>query len=245
VPTPAWLAATANQPTRAGQINQMLGTHTSSLVYPGTQQANHLTGASGGTTTHSNGTWIGQQFATAAGQTTIGRITLSLAVTGTPTPLSVSLYANNAGPTGSALVTTLVPHELLATTQATVSIPLPATGLTASTTYWLVTAAVGDASNYYSWARSAQTSGTSTSTSGTTWTAQTYGMIFAVFDGTATGGALMHTWDDAGARWQTYSYDTTGRITALIEFTQGQTTTGYLYSSRTLTYTGGRLTAVA
>lgn len=237
--TPAWNGATAGSPPLAAQINQFLGPHAATLLYQGTQQAAQNTAGAGAV--NSNSLWIAQSFATTGGQASVGRAVLTLAVTGTPTPLTVGLYANAAGaPTGSALVSVAVPAEFLTGAPAALSIPLPA-AVTASTTYWIVTTAVGDVSDYFSWSKSNQVSGASTSPDGITWTAQAYGLLFQIYDQTVTG-ALAHTFEDAGARWTGLGY-TSSQLAKLQEYTAAQAS-GYVESNRTLSYSGTLLTGV-
>jgi hypothetical protein len=237
---PTWLGATSGQATQAGQVNQLLGAHAVTFIYQGTQQAAQSTVGSGAV--NSNSLWIAQSFTTGSGQTAAGRVVLTLAVTSSPAPMTVGLYASSAGaPTGSALVLVSVPKEFLTGTAAALSIPLPAI-VTASTTYWIVATAVGDVSNYYSWSKSNQVSGASTSANGTTWTTQAYGLLFQVYDQTANS-LLTHTFEDSGARWTGLSY-TGNQITTLREYTTAQAS-GYIQSSRTLSYSGALLTKVA
>lgn len=237
---PSWLGAAAGQSALAGQVNQFLGAHAVTFVYTGVQRAAQSTAGTGAV--NSNSLWIGQSFATAAGQTAVGRVVLTLAETGAPAPLTVSLYATLSGaPTGSPLVSTVVPREFLTGTAAALSIPLLAT-VTASTTYWIVTTAVGDPSDLYSWSKSNQTSGASTSTNGTTWTAQTYGLLFQVYDQSTSSG-LVHTFEDAGARWTGLSYNTSNQITRVQEYTAAQAS-GYIQANRALSYSGALLTGV-
>lgn len=237
---PAWQGATAGQPPLAAQANQFLGPHAATLVYAGTQQAAQSTAGSGAV--NSNGLWIAQSFTTGAGQAAVGRVVLTLAVTGSPAPLTVGLFANSGGaPAGSALVSAAVPREFLTGTAAALSIPLPA-AVIASATYWIVAAAVGDASDYFSWSKSNQASGASTSPDGITWTAQTYGLLFQVYDQTATG-SLTHTFEDSGARWTGLEY-VSGQVTGLQEYTAVQAS-GYAESNRVLSYSGTLLTGVA
>lgn len=235
-----WLGATAGAAPAAAQVNQFVFAHAFTPLYAAVQKAAQSTAGSGAV--NSNSLWIAQSFATAAGQTAVGRVVLTLAVTGSPAPLIVGLYANSAGaPTGSALVSAPVPQEFLTGSAATLSIPLPAS-VTASTTYWIVTAAVGDPSNLYAWSKSNQTSGASTSTNGTTWSAQTYGLLYQVYD-QATSGTLTHTWEDSGARWTGMAY-TSNKLTSVQEYTVAQSS-GYVGSSRALTYSGTSLIGVA
>jgi hypothetical protein len=231
--TPAWLAATATQPGQSGQVNQFLGTHAASIIYTGATIASQTTTGSGNSNT--NATWLAQSFATGVGVSAVGRVRLMLGFTGSPTPLTVSLYANSAGaPTGSPLVSTFVPTNYLTGGGSTVSIPLPVS-VSASTTYWIVLPAVGDASDFYQWFKSNQTSGASTSTNGTSWTAQTYGFLYTTIDQTPTF-PLVHTWEDSGARWTTVTSNANGTPSQLQELTTAQGTNQYMYSSRSFTY---------
>jgi hypothetical protein len=237
---PGWKGATAGQPPLAAQVNQFLGPHAATMVYAGTQQAAQSTTGSGAV--NSNGLWIAQSFTSGAGQTAVGRVVLTLAVTGSPAPLTVGLFANSAGaPAGSALVSVTVPKDFLTGTGTAFSIPLPA-AVAASTTYWVVATAVGDASDYFSWSKSNQTSGASTSTSGTAWTAQTYGLLYQVYDQSLTG-SLTHTFEDSGARWAGFEYSG-ALVTGLQEYTVAQAS-GYVESNRVLSYSGTSLTGVA
>ena len=249
--TPTWQAATSGQTAHAGHINQLLAGHAATILYAGTQTAAQA--AAGATTTTSNGLYIAQSFTTAAGQTAVGYVQLTL--TGNNASganlgsITVSLYANSGGaPAGSPIVTTTVTTEYAwgvtgGTTTIFVTIPLPAT-VTASTTYWIVTAPAGNATYNYSWHRSNQTSGASTSANGTAWTAQTYGLQYKVFDQTAAG-PIACTWEDAGARWTATTWNSSQQIATYAEYTAGQTAAGYLQSYRTYTYSAGRLSAIA
>lgn len=215
------------------------------LIYTGTLKANQGTAGAGNVT--SNGTWIAQSFSTSVGQTTIGYVTAQVfPVSGnTPPPLTVAIYANAAGaPTGSALGTTTVAYEYGASGPLNLPIPMPITGLTASTTYWIVTQAVGTSGNRWQWNKSNQVSGASTSPDGITWTAQAYGLLYQVFDQVSVN-PLVFTWEDSGARWTWRSYQANNtQISQIAEFTAGQTSTTYTQSFRTFSYTGGLVTQV-
>jgi hypothetical protein len=246
--TPNWQAATSGSPAQAAHVNQFLGTHATTLLYAGVQRSAQTTAGTGSTST--NGTWLAQSFTTAVGQTAIGYVLIQLdpntGLGSNLAPTTVSLYANSAGaPTGAALVSATVTAEYGFFGPINLFVPMPITGLTASTTYWIVATAAGNASFSYSWNRSNQTSGASTSANGTTWVAQTYGFLYQVFDQTASG-LLQGTWEDAGARWTWRSYATpSNRITATTEYTAGQTTAGYLQSNRSYTYTNNLLTGIS
>lgn len=239
--TPTWQGATAGQPALAAQVNQFLGAHNSTFLYAATQKVAQSTAGSGGV--NSNSLYIAQSFTSASGQTQVGRVVLTLAVTASPSPLTVGLYANSGGaPTGSALVSAAVPKEFLTGSPATLSIPLPAT-ISALTQYWIVTTAVGDVSNFYTWSKSNQVTGASTSANGTTWAAQAYGLLYQVYDQTASGN-LTHTYDDSGARWSLLAYNGSNQITQLAEYSVAQSS-GYIESNRTLTYSSGQLIGMA
>lgn len=242
MPTPTWLAATAGSAGKAGQVNQFLGTHAVTWVYTGTSVAAQTTLGSGKVNT--NSLWLAQSFSTGVSTTAAGRVLLYLGYTGSPNPVTIGLYADSSGPTGSALVTTAVPKEFVTAGGAALSIPLPV-AVSGSTTYWIVAQADGDASDYFSWYKSNQVTGASTSPDGVTWTSQAYGFDFQVFDQAVTNGDLMHTWEDSGARWTALTENASSQISTISEYTAGQTTAGYTVSTRTLSYSTGTLTGVA
>lgn len=234
---PTWLAATSGQLGQAGQVNQFLVSHDGQYLYDGTVEFDQSVAGSLGV--HSNGTYIAEQWTSGASQTTVGRVVLELATAGTPTAaLTVELRASL---TGAALASALVPQEFLSGAYLALSVPLPAL-VSSSTTYYVVTTAEGDASNYFSWGKNDQASGGWTSPDGATWTAQSYGLRTQVYDQSVTG-FLRHSYEDSGARWVGLDW-TSGEITTVREYTTGQSSSGYAASSRTLAYTQGQLTAV-
>ncbi|NUP47562.1 MAG: hypothetical protein HOW97_09665 [Catenulispora sp.] len=250
---PTWQAAVAGQPPRAAHVDQLLGPHATTVLYLGTQTDGQTTSAAG--TVSTNGTWLAQQITTAAGQTAIGSVSLALTSTTTTgaslAPTTVSLYANAGGaPTGGPLISVTYTAEYayqassggVSTTR--IRIPMPVSGLTPSTTYWLVAAAAGTAGNNYVWNKSNQVAGASTSPDGVTWTAQAYGLVYTVNDQTAAGN-IRTTWADGGARWAMYTYNASGLVTGYFEYTAGQTAAGYVQSSRTFTYSGNALASIA
>lgn len=249
--TPPWLAATAGAAGNAGQVNQLLGAHTSTWFYGGTLQASQATGAV--TFQSSFGTYLAQSFTTGAAQTAIGSVQLQLnAVNGslvseTIAPATLSLYLSSSGvPTGGALATASLDEITVAGSGYWVSFPIAATGLTASTLYELVLASGGTSGTYYAWRESNQVFGAATSPDGATWTTQAYGLTYRVYDQSA-GGSTRVTYlsDDDGARWAALTYDAaTGRLTQIAEYAQAQGAGAVLTSTRTLTYTSGLLTGV-
>src|SRR5579859_4073539 len=244
MPTTTFLAATTGQPPLAQHINQLLTTHPTQFIYTGTSQASVVT--SGATTTGTNSLWLAQSFTTGASQTAIGYAQLALSTTATSgatlAPTTVSIYTNNAGAPGVALVSATVTAEFanLTTgggTNVFTTVPLPVTGLTAATQYWIVVQGTAS-SGQFTLFRSASASGASTSPTGSTWTAQTYGFRYNVFD-QSTVAPLVATWEDSGQRWQLLQYNASLEISNLSQYTGGQTTAGYQQEYRTLTYSNG------
>lgn len=242
MPAPVWLAATTGFQGAAGQVNQFLATHAITYVPTGVLQANQQTAGSGAV--DSNGLWIAQSFATAAGQTSVGYAVVTAAVTGSPAAWTFSIQGNSSGaPSGVLLASAAVPKEFLTSSPSAQAVMLPYAGLSPSTTYWIVAQAVGDASDFFAWSKSNQVSGASTSTNGTSWTAQSYGLLFEVFDQSEVA-PLAGIWEDSGARWTALTY-TSGELTGVEEYTAGQTANGYAASARGLAYTGNQLAGVA
>lgn len=238
---PTWLGATTGQATQAGQANQFLGAHAVTYLYAGTLRAQANTAGSG--SYGSNAEWLAQSFTTASGQTKVGRVVLTLALTGSPSPATIGIYASSGGlPSGSALVSAVLPKEFVPGTATAVSVPVPC-AVTASTQYWIIMSAVGSAGNQYSWSVNNVGSGAAVSFDGTTYTAQTFGLMYQMYDQTATGN-LTHVWEDAGARWTFAGYNSSNQMTKLQEYTAAQNS-GYIEASRTLTYSGQSLIGVA
>jgi hypothetical protein len=252
MPTTAatWQGATASPLPLAAQVNQFLGVHKVQNLYAAVLESSQTTPGTGAT--NSNGLYMAQSFTTAVGQTAIGYIGVDMQVsTGLGAnlgPMTIGIYANSGGaPTGSALGSTVFAVEYCFAQGTFTFVPMPVTGLTASTTYWIVTQPAGNGTYFYPWERSNQTSGASTSTNGTTWTAQTYGFLYEVFDQTASG-PLVGTWEDSGARWSWTTYNTAASINQIsqyAEYTVAQGSSQYVQSVRNFMYSNGLLTKVA
>jgi hypothetical protein len=237
---PTWIAATGGQPPLAQHVDQFLVSHPTTYLYTGAAQGGQTTLGSGSVAT--NGLYLAQSF-TPGSSFSLGRVVVTLALTGLPVPATVSIQTSSgSAPSGTVLVSTSLPPAMVPGSAATVSIPAPCT-LTSGTTYWIVVAAAGDASDFYAWSKSNQTSGASTSTNGTTWSAQAYGFYYALYDQSAVL-PLVHAYDDAGARWSTLAWSA-GQLTALQEYTAGQTAASPATSSVALSYSGTALTTVA
>lgn len=239
--TPAWKGASTGSQPLAGQVNQFLGTHAATFIYVGASQGSSTTLA--GTATNTNSLYIAQQFTPGSNQT-IQRWILTLAVTGSPAPLTYTIQTSSGGaPSGTILSTTVIPKEYLTGVATAVSVPTAQTALTSGTQYWFVFNAVGDVSNFYSVSRTTAASGASTSTNGSTWTAQGYGLYYQRFDTTVTGN-LTHTYEDTGARWTTTTFNANATPNTLQEYTVAQAANDYVYSSRTFGYSGTVLTSL-
>lgn len=239
--TPVWSGASVGSPPKAGQINQFLGTHASTFLYTGTSYLSQLTGGAG--TTSTNSLYIAQSFTPAANQSH-GRTVLTASVTGAPPPLTISIQANVSGaPSGTPLVTTVVPPGFFAGSATALTIPLPV-ALTGGTLYWVVINAVGTAGNLYTFSHSNQVTGVSTSTNGIAWTAQAYGLLYNMFN-QAVVQPLAHTYEDAGARWTTWANNANGTLAKLSEYTVAQAANDYVQSIRSWTYTSGWVTTIA
>ena len=248
----SFLAATTGQPPLAQHINQLLTTHPTQFIYTGTQQQFNTTAAAA--TTGTNNLWLAQQWNTQVAQTTLGYVVVALSTTVTSgavlPPTNVSIYTDNAGAPGTAILTVQLTAEYAnlgtgGVNTNTIVIPFPLTGLTAATNYWIVVQATASAGGQFTWFRTTAVSGASTSTNGTTWTAQGYGFIFTIFDQVIpTLGAknpLVAVWEDNGQRWQVVRYNSLFEVINRAEFTTGQTSSGYNQGYRSLTYSNGLL----
>lgn len=245
--TPTWQAATAGQLPKADHVNQFLGTHTVQLIYHGNVHDEQIVdgGSAVGT-----GTYLAQSFTTGVSQTDIGRIVLQFAISsgGVPTnvpPSSFSIQGDSGGqPDGTPLVTVNFSPEYIFNGPALITFPTPITGLSSSTTYWIVTPTAINGSYQYAWEKSDQVSGASTSSDGITWTPQSYGFVYEIFDQTVRL-ELNCLWEDNGARWTWFNYTSLGRFDVIAEYTSGQTSTGYSQSYRTFTYSNDQLAQIS
>lgn len=250
VTSSTWLGATAGSLPAAAQQQAFLGIHGTTYLYAGTQQAGQTT--NGSTSTSSNNLWLAQSFTTGASQTAVGYVIVPVTTTtasgGSLSTTTLALYANSAGaPSGSALVSTTVTAEYAnlasgGTATNRLIYPLPVSGLAAATTYWLVLQATASTGSY-TWFRSNQASGASTSTNGTSWTAQAYGFVYQVFDQSASG-LLTAVWEDGGARWQALTYSTVNEVASLGQYTLAQAS-GYVQGYRAMSYSNGLLQKVS
>jgi len=235
---PVWQSPVVGGQALAGHVNQLLGTHPTVFLYSGTLQS-YASGGSGSAS--SDGLWLAQKFTSGASQTAVGYVTFTSTVTGSPAPWTISLQADAGGqPSGTPLASVQFPKELAA---SSVTALLPA-AVTASAQYWIVAEAAGDSGDYFSWAKSSAANGALTSPDGVTWTSQSYGLRFAVVDQSPVT-PLIGIVEDGGARYTLLSWLGNYGPAGVQEFTQGQTSAGYVESSRALSYSGPLLTGVA
>lgn len=250
MPTPTWLGATTGRFANPGQVNQFLGTHISGWLYSGRQlTAQQTTGIATyqSTTTQS----LGQAFTTGTTQTAVGQVTVQIsAVGGSPVtqvigPLVVGLWGDIGGVPDPTVV--LASTTLLETTVYTAPfwVPVPlAAPVTSSTQYWLVVSTVGTGTSYYAWQESNQPSGAASSLDGgVTWTEQTYGLMYQIYDQTP-GGNVTYIYDDDGARWIQLAYNTLNQLTGVTEYAVSQDGTLFT-STRAITYASNTPTVVS
>jgi hypothetical protein len=246
--TPVWLGATAGYQGLAGQVNQFVGSHTTQWLYTGNQQANETTGDSIYQSTEE--LYLAQVFTTGASQTTVGRVLLQISTVGgspvnnTIDNLTVSLVSSSFNaPSATVLAQTSLLETYVYMQPFWVEVPLLATGLTASTPYWLVVSTAGSPSAYYVWQQSNQANGCSTAPDGVTWSPQAFGLMYQVFDASANPNSVIQGFsEDGGARTVAFTW-TSGYLTGLVETTQTQGG-GSLTSSRTITYSNGQIIGV-
>lgn len=219
--------------------------HALQACYDGTSLVANTAAATGNQT--NNALWLSQSFVLPSGNTETDRVELNLQNNGTGADTVISLRADSSGsPATTDIVAITLPLEFLTTTARTVSVPLYATGLTASATYWIVVSGAGGAANNVRWntnggAPSPGGGAFKTSTTGAgSWSAvASTGGIMQVYAGTA-GGVRNTIYDALAAppRWEEYTYSS-GLLQTLREYTLS------VRSVRTLTYVSGVLTGVS
>lgn len=248
--TPTWLGATAGSPGLAGQVNQVLGDHNSTITYGETLASSQTTGIAVYTDTYTN--YISQLITTTPTQTSISSVEIQISTVGgspiinTIPGLSVSIYPSLSGsPTGSPLATVTVTETYVYSASFWVPIPLTLTGLTTGTDYHIVTGIVGDASHFYAWQRSSQTSGAFTSTDALSWFPAAYGMMYKVNEPGGTSTLVRLISEDNSARTTQITYDASNQLSSMIQFTQTQGGSGSFLTTPTLTYTNGLITGVS
>lgn len=181
---------------------------------------------------------------TATAVTEIARVVLNVAKDGTGADLTIELRSGmvpGSGTDGTLLATYVYPKEWLPDTAATFSFPLPMTGLTAGTTYFLVIKKAGDGTNHFHLIGE-----TSTDTnhpcwyragSSGAWTAEN-AIQFSVYQG-ATGNILGVT---AGMAVAAMEYNASNLITTIYSYLpNSEGSTGGIREKMTLTWSGSAL----
>ena len=237
--TPTWHAPVAGSPFSAGDICQSLVSHPTTFIYQGTAKVTGAGSNSGSLNTNTGAAsqWLSQPFITAAAQTTLGRVELNFTINGTGADLTIDLRTDNGSgsPSSTVLTTLTFPLDFEPGSVGTISVPLNATGLSATTKYHVVIHGTASTANYCKF-QQGTTSGAQamTSANGTSWSNAGVTMLFTVYDGSATG-VLRHTWEDGGARFTGLDYamgsaSTSGPPTTVRE------AVGALRSLRTVSY---------
>lgn len=255
MPTPTWNGATAGQQALAAQINNGLTTHAITYIANSAAFASQTTdGAAsiGISATPPGGgfTRLAQSFATAA-FTSTGWAGIYAKKVGNGCDLTLKLFTNTGSVPNAqqGTVQVTIPVDFWTTSTSVMFLPLPITGLSASTTYWLTLFAgdvngnnAGDASNYIAVEKSNQVTGAAT-WGGASWTAQAYGFMFQVSNLT-TAGQPRFVWEDNGAKWTFFGYNGSAQIAQVNEYCAAQGT-GQVRSLRLVTYLLGQPTTVA
>lgn len=247
---PPGQAAVAGQPGQAGSVNQFAVTHPADWIPQGTLQDSQATPNAANSSTLTQ--WLSQSFTTGSTQTAIGYVILSVLTSGGSgstdliTPLLLSVYADDGGglPLGPALVTTPVSNSYIFSSPSLVPFPLPVTGLVPNTLYHLVIEMAGTSGHFYEWNQSNQTAGAAVSPDGISWTASSFGFLFQIYDNIPVGPTWF-LYEDLGTRWTYLTWNGDGTLHQIWENTIGQIPTASLFSVRTLTYSGGNVTAVS
>jgi hypothetical protein len=249
--TPNAHGVVQNSNFSAGDINQFLGTHAITYCNQGATQVSYTTtgGASVLKTFSGAAQWLAQPFSTGASQTTISRIELYFSGSTTSgVDTTLELRTDNAGvPSNTTLYSVAIPSDFQNAGGPIiwVSIPCTVTGLTAATKYHIVVDGQnsGTSNIALSWATNTTSVNQGVkSASGTSgWSVNGNTFLFNVFAG--ANGVLRNTYEDAGARWTGYDYNSSNGNTTVA--TVREYTTGTLRSVRTLSYTSGALVGVA
>ncbi|NUP47560.1 MAG: hypothetical protein HOW97_09655 [Catenulispora sp.] len=246
--SPAWQPAVVGAQGTAGHVNQFLVGHESTVSYGGTLQGSSAPGSGVYSSTQTQ--WLSQQFVTAAAQTTVGYVRLQISdVGGSPTlalipSLTVELYADSLGlPTGPVLASATVTGQYLYSQPWWATIPLAASGLTAGTPYQIVTSMAGAAGHYYVWQHSTTAGGSGTSPDGTTWTANSFGLMYQIFDqngGASTMPLILD--EDNGLRVTSFTYNASNQLASISTYTTSSA--GTVAYAASLTYSNGLITGV-
>jgi hypothetical protein len=211
--TPLWQTTVAGTTALAASVDQLLSAHPAQLIYQGTSYDSDTTSGSGATDSTYNLS-LANKFTTAAsgvGSTALTRLDIYMVSVGTGATLTLSIQTDSTGkPSGTNVsgLTMTIPSGFPPPIGMWISVPMPLTGLTPSTPYWIVIGSTSSATNYAELAHSGTAGGRAATNNGGGWVNQTYSYNFAAYDGINLGDALRHTWEDSGALWNAYYYGT-------------------------------------
>jgi len=247
--TPNWAAPGTGTGASAGHVTQFLATHAITYLYQGVSQVAGSIGTATGKPTAVSATemWLDQPWTTAAGQTTVNRVEFSYGASSSPGNMTLSLQSDSSGaPSGTIIGSALiVPGGLYPSAFGVCSFPYIVTGLVAATKYHWVWSNVAYATGYQEFYGNNITVGTvayygTGATQPSSWTSFGSTLSFTVYNG--IGGNLIHTYEDAGAKW-TALINGANNVPSSVATVV--TTPTILGSYRALSYTSGELTGVA
>lgn len=246
---PAWQAPVTGYQGNAGQVNQFLGAHPATFVYPGGAVL-VPSGSGSGVYQSTAGQYLAQQFTAPVTAATSAQVQIS-AVGGSPTlplipPLVTGIYADGTaagtpGPAGSVLAAATLAGGYIYSSPFWVSAYPGLSALTAGSVYWLVTSPAGTGGHYYTWQEALSGTPAMTSPDGLIWTALASPLMLEL-TGAGTGTQPQAIVEDDGARVTTLTWSS-GQPTGITEQVAAQDGTT-LTQSRSLTYTSGFLTGV-
>jgi len=243
--TPTWASAQVGTSAQAGQINMFLGSHQAQYIYTGTNQG---VGGAAPTATFtdmkSGGTPSLAAKIVAYPATTVSYAWVWLKATGNAADVTAQWWTNSGSTPGAQFggsPSVTIPAEIVSSFGGTggfwVAFPMPITGLTATTTYWLVLSSPGSSTNFVSWAVDSAVTGRATNPNSPpsgAWTTQTANFSCVVWGTDVAPFNLNFIWEDSGAGWVGLTWDAAGKnITTIAEFC------GALRSVRSLTATSG------
>lgn len=247
---PVWFAAAVGQPAAAGQVNQFLTYHNSTMSYGSAITSSETIGDAIYQETYDQ--QLAQMFTTTATQTSVTLVEIQLStIGGSPltsniAPITVSLVEDSFGsPTGTTLSSAVLNSAYVYSSPFWVTVAVSASGLTPSTTYWIVLSMAGDVNGYYVWQQSNQGSGGLFSTDGFTWNSGGFGLMYRVST-QATEGSGQPTIivEDDGNRVTNFTYDVNGNLTNMLVTTVDSTGGSVAYEA-TISYSNGLITGAS
>lgn len=227
----SWAVPTSGVIARAQHLNQFLTFHSADCVY---------TGASIASNPQATGTGTTSVAVPVTGISEISRVEIPLSSTGSPAPLTVTLRAPGTTQPGAPMITAAVPPLGAMPAPSTISVPLMATGLTSSDTYWLlITIPTVTSGNSWSWQVGHGTS--AVVPNGANWATSNVTFAYTVFSSAVTGAIVNVVWDgDPASRWTYLQRNTKGQLTAMVDMVANT-----LGSAAQITYANNALIGAA